>query len=121
MFIVSLRYCILFNIFNFYYLLKLVLLLNTFKLFWPILGQRKTSLVVFLWKRRKSSVVFLATILFLMAYIRPLEIILAKKTTELVLLFHKKTTKLVFLWPNMGQLCFKVLTISIRKSYTKIH
>ena len=28
---------------------------------------------------------------------------MAKKTTELVLLFHKKTSKLVFLWPNMGQ------------------
>ena len=32
-----------------------------------------------------------------------LEIILAKKTTELVLLFHINETKLVFLWPNMGQ------------------
>ena len=40
---------------------------------------------------------------------RPLEIILAKKITELVLLFYKKTTKLVFLWPNKGQKCFKVL------------
>ena len=41
-----------------------------------------------------------------MAYIRPLEITLAKKTTtELVLLFHKNITKtkLVFLWPNMDQ------------------
>ena len=44
-----------------------------------------------------------------MAYIRPLEKILAKKTTELVLLFHKKTTKLVFLWPNMSQKSIKVL------------
>ena len=32
-----------------------------------------------------------------MPYIRPLEIILAKKTTEIVLLFHKKTTKIVSL------------------------
>ena len=39
--------------------------------------------------------------------------IVAKKTTELVLLFHKKTTKLVFLWPNMSQKCFKVLTTDI--------
>ena len=31
-----------------------------------------------------------------MAYIRPLEIILNKKTTELVLIFHKKTTKASF-------------------------
>ena len=38
----------------------------------PILGQRKTSLVVFLWKRRTSSVVFLTTILFLMAQYRPI-------------------------------------------------
>ena len=35
--------------------------------------------------------------------------IVAKKTTELVLLLHKKTTKLVFLWLNMGQKSFKVL------------
>ena len=39
-------------------------LLNTLKHNWPILDQRKTSLVVFLWKRRTCSVVFLATILF---------------------------------------------------------
>ena len=36
--------------------------------------------------------------------------IVAKKTTELVLLFHKNITKLVFIWPNMGQKSFKVLT-----------
>ena len=40
---------------------------------------------------------------FFFGQYRPLEIILAKKTVELVLLFHKKTTKLVFLWPNMSQ------------------
>ena len=44
-------------------------------------------------------------------------IVLAKKTTELVLLFHKKTTKLVFLLPNMGQLCFKVI-ISLKKHFS---
>ena len=31
---------------------------NTLKYNWPILGQRKTSLFVFLWKRRTSSSVF---------------------------------------------------------------
>ena len=36
-------------------------------------------------------------------YIRQLEITLAKKTTELVLIFHKNITKLVFLWPNMSK------------------
>ena len=36
--------------------------------------------------------------------------IVAKQTTELVLLFRKKTTKVVFLWPNISQLCFKVLS-----------
>ena len=77
-------------------------IINTFMLFWAILGQRKTSLVVFLWKIRTSSVVFSATILFLMAWYRPLEIILAKKTT-----------KLVFLWPNMDQKSMKVLTCII--------
>ena len=45
-------------------------------------------------------------------HIRPLEIILAKKTTELVLLFHKETIKLVFFWPNIGQKSFKVLIYS---------
>ena len=82
---------------------------NTLKHFWLILGQRKACLVIFLWKRRKSLVVFLATILFVMAYIRPLVTILAKKTIELVLLFHKNIDKLVFIWLNRGQKCFKVL------------
>ena len=89
-----------------------MIILNTLKLFWPILGQRKTSLVIFLWKSRTNPVVFLATILFLIAYIRPLEIILAKNTTELVLLFHKNITKLVFLWSNMGKKSIKVLNIN---------
>ena len=82
--------------------------------FWGILGQRKTSLVVFLWKKRTSLVVFLATILFLMTYIRLLEIILTKKNTELVLFFHKNTTKLVFIWSNITQKSIKVLTNNIR-------
>ena len=51
-------------------------------LFWLILDQRKTSLVVFL--------------------------VVTKMTTELVLLFHKKTTKLVFIWPNMDQKASKL-------------
>ena len=82
--------------------------LNTFMLVWSLLGQRKTSLVVFLWKWRTSSVVFL---LFLMAYISHRNIIVAKKTTELVFLFHKNTTKLVFPWPNISKKNIKVLTI----------
>ena len=44
-----------------------------------------------------------------MAYIWTLKIIMAKKTTGLVLLFHKNITKLIFLWLNMGQTGFKVL------------
>ena len=55
------------------------MLFNTLKFFWLIFGQRKTSLVIFLCKRRKSSVVFLSKILFLMAWYRPLEIILWPK------------------------------------------
>ena len=39
--------------------------------------------------------------------------IVAKKTTELVLLFHKETTKLVFLWPNMSQKSTKVLKATL--------
>ena len=35
---------------------------------------------------------------------------MAKKTTEIVLLFHKKTTRLVFLWPNIIQKNIKELT-----------
>ena len=72
-------------------LMKLPSLINTLMLFWFILDQRKSSLVVFLWRRRTSSVVFLSNI-------RPLVIILAKKTT-----------KLVFTWPNMSQKIKKVL------------
>ena len=93
-------FCIYILYFNF---INLFYYFNNLMLFWLILGQRKTSLFVFLWKRRMSSVAFLATILFLLAYIRPLEIILAKKATELVLLFHKNIIMLVFLWPNMDQ------------------
>ena len=47
---------------------------------------------------------------FMGAYIRPLEMLLPKNTTELVLSFHKNITKLVFICPNMGQKRFKVLT-----------
>ena len=57
--------------------------------------------------------------LFLMAHNRPLEIILAKKTTELVLFFHKNITKLVFLWPNTDQKCSKMLNIIIK--YIDLH
>ena len=79
------------------------LTLNTLMLFWLILGQRKSSLVVFLSKRGMSSVVFLTKIISnsLNQVIR--NNIIVKKTTEHILLFHKKTTKLDFLWPNMGQ------------------
>ena len=42
--------------------------------------------------------------------------IVAKKTTELVLLFHKNITKLVFLWPNMSQKSIKVLTSLLQAS-----
>ena len=60
-----------------------------------------------------------------MAYIRPLEIILAKKTTEFVLVFHKKTTKLGFLWPNIGQNNIKVfstahVTLNQKQIYTNL-
>ena len=75
------------------YIIIYLYIINTLIVFWLILGQRKTSLVVFLCKRITNSVVFLA--------IR--NNIVAKKTTELVLLFHKKATKLVFLRPNMSQ------------------
>ena len=90
----------------------LICYINTLIIFWPILGQIKTIFVVFLWKMRTNSVVFLP-ILFLMALHRPLEIILAKKTTEHILLFHKNITKLVFLWTNMSQKCIKLLSRSI--------
>ena len=63
---------------------------NTLKLFWPILGQRETSLVIVLWKRRTSSVI--------MAWYRPLEIILwPKRQLNSFFLFHKNITKHVFL------------------------
>ena len=36
-------------------------------------------------------------------------------------LFHKNITKVVFLWPNMGQKCFKVLCLipKITKNFHK--
>ena len=73
---------------------------NILKHNWPLLGRMKTSLVVFFKKKRTSSVVFLATIFFSNGLIWPLEIIL----------WQKKTTNLVYLWPNIDQLCFKVLS-----------
>ena len=36
--------------------------------------------------------------------------IVAKKTTEIVILFHKKTTKSVFLWLILSQKSIKMLT-----------
>ena len=45
--------------------------------------------------------------------VKKLNNIVAKKTTELVLLFHKRTTKLVFLWPNMCKKSFKVLSLNL--------
>ena len=47
----------------------------------------------------------------LKAILLPLEIILAKKTTELVLFLNKNITKLVFLWPNVSQKTIKVLKV----------
>ena len=41
--------------------------INTLMLFWLILGKKKTSLVIFLWKKERVQLSFLATILFLMA------------------------------------------------------
>ena len=87
----------------------LLLEINTLMLFWPMLGQRKTSLVVFLCKMRTSSVVVLTNIIYNGLYQAIRNNIVAKKTTELVLLFRKKTTELVFLWPNMSQKSIKVL------------
>ena len=43
-----------------------------------------------------------------------MEIIMAKKTSELVLVFAKNITKLVFLRPNMGQKSFKVLVNPVK-------
>ena len=53
-------------------------------------------------------------ILFLMSYNLYQAIrnnIVAKKKTELVLLFYKNITKLIFLWRNIGQKCFNVLKL----------
>ena len=102
----------MFKIYSCNYLLKQTLRsksFNTMKLFWLILDQRKTTLVIFLWKMRTSSLVFLANIISNALYQTIRNNVVAKKTTELVLLFHKKTTKLIFFWSNMSQICFKVL------------
>ena len=88
-----------------------IFVINTLKHSWLIFDQRKTSLVILLWKRRTSSVLsFFGQILFLITYIRSLEILLVKKTTQLILLFHKKTTKLVFL--NVKILIWSAITFT---------
>ena len=77
--------------------------LNTLKHNWPILGQKKTSLVVFIWKRTTSLVVFFGNDIIsngLYQVIR--NNIVAKKTAELVLLSYEKLFKLLSRWSNMG-------------------
>ena len=44
---------------------------------------------------------------------------MAKKTTELVLVFYKKKSKLVFLWPNIGQKSIKVLIYDGKSTFMK--
>ena len=58
---------------------------------------------------RTSSVVILVTILFLMTYIRLLKIILAKKTSELVLIFYKNITKTI--WAKNASKCYKKVIV----------
>ena len=86
-------------------LMKNNLTFNNLMLFWLILGQRKTS-----------SVVFSVTI----SYKAIRNNIVTKKTTELVLRFHKKTTKLVFLWPNISKTSIRVLIKRTFLFYTDI-
>ena len=78
-------------------------------IFWPILGQRKTSLVIFYEKEREFSCLFDHNIISNGLYQALRNKIVAKMTTELIILFSKNITKLVFLCPNMGQKSIKVL------------
>ena len=87
-------------------------LINIFKLFWLTLGQRKTSLVIFLWKRRMSSVVFMAKILFLMAWYRPLEIINLIK----LIIFWLKASQSTLWLKKTSKLYKKKLNNSINKN-----
>ena len=96
----------------FYILINLIF--NTLQLFWLILGLRKTSLVIILWKNENEfSCLFGHNIIFNDLYKAIRNNIVAKKTNELVLFFHKNKTKLVFLWSNMSQKSCKVLLIKI--------
>ena len=81
-----------------------ILLLNNECIYLQIIHSTDLSRII-----SEFNLYSFSKILFLMVYIRPLEIILDKKTTELVLLFHKNITQLDFLWPNRGQKSFKVL------------
>ena len=74
----------------------------TFEALWAHIVA-KENLVAFFVKKENKFSCFSTTILSIMAYIRPLEIILAIKTNELVRFFNKNITKLVFLWPNVRQ------------------
>ena len=84
-----------------------ILLLNNECIYLQIIHSTDLSRII-----SEFNLYSFSKILFLMVYIRPLKIILDKKTTELVLLFHKNITKQVFLWPNMGQKCCKELTFT---------
>ena len=71
--------------------------------------------------KKENSVVLLANTIS-NGLIWPLETILAKKTTELVLLLHKNITKLVFLAqyePKMLQSVNKNIISIFRKVVTK--
>ena len=71
--------------------------INTLKLFWPILGQRKTSLVVFFMKKENEfSCLFGQNIFSNGLYQVIRNNIVAKKTAELVFLFHEKDNRASF-------------------------
>ena len=67
--------------------------------FWLILGQRRNLVI----KKEMGSVVFLATILFLMAYIRPLEIMLRPKIQRNSFFFIKRKIRQFSFSPKKHQ------------------
>ena len=90
----------------------MIFFINIYKHFTKPMISRMTIITLnllssILARRRMSSVDFLANIISNGLYQANKNNIVAKTTTELVILFHKNITKLVSLWSNMSQKNFQ--------------
>ena len=84
-------------------IMRLSVFYEHFEAFLANIGPKKNKHSCLFYEKGEVQSSFWQQYYFYWAHIRPLEIILAKKTTELVLFFHKNTIKKVLFWSNMGQ------------------